>query len=200
MPLTTITQQMTAAVTSIAGAALQQNFAPIGIISGIISKMSGKIPLLRRLLRITTQRITFAFMPNYKAFVASIADNPIKARYLFIDFEDYVKTMLTDHEITEFYKFINDKSDNDLYKEIVIEMVNKMFNNDINTGKKVIYFIDNEKIFKLINKRRKIYIYPKTPEDADIKTIYSSITENIRKQVIIYKSFSELVTTIAHRL
>jgi hypothetical protein len=76
-------------------------------------------------------------------------------------------------------------------------MVNKIFNSDINTNKKIIYFIDNEKIFKLINKKRKIYVYPRSVDDGNAKAMYLSIVENAKKKMILYKSFSDLEEQIA---
>lgn len=193
MPFTTVTNAIAGTQSSI-----NPLFSPISIIIGIITKMSGKISFLKKLFR-RTSKITFAFMPKYKQFIPSVIKDKIKEKYLLIDFEDYVKTILNENEVSEFNKFI-EKSDSDLYKQIVTEMVNKLFNNDINTRKKIIYFIDNEKVFKLIDKKRKVYIYPKKPDDIDSAGMYSSIVDNIRKKILIYKSFTDLEDLIASRV
>jgi hypothetical protein len=171
--------------------------APLGIIGTIIEKMATKKSLIRRLLGMRS-KIIFAYMPKYKPFICSVCNEKVKEKCLLIDFEDYVKTILNADEVTQFYNFVNDKSDNDLYREIVLEMVNKMFSNQIETSKKIIYFLDNEKIFKLITKKRKVYIYPKTPDEADIKFVFSSLVENIKKKLMIYKSYTDLETQLLH--
>jgi hypothetical protein len=130
MPLTQLSQ-LASTVSSI-----NPLFAPIGIIAGIIAKMSVKIPFLRRLFR--KSKINFVFMPDYKHFISTVSNEKIKEKYLFIDFDDYVKTILNEQELTEFNKFV-ERGDNDLYKQIVSDMVNKIFNSDINTNKKIIY-------------------------------------------------------------
>lgn len=179
---------------SVAGVASAINTAlsPLNVITNIISKMSvSKSSILRRLFG-RRSRLLFVFMPKYKQFVQSITKEKLSEKYLFIDFEDYVKTILNEQEVAQFNNFINDKSDNDLYKEIVSEMVNKLFSNDINTSKRIIYLTDNEKVFKLIDQKRKIYIYPKLPDDSEMKSMYCSMIEHIKSRLIIYKSFSEL--------
>jgi hypothetical protein len=171
--------------------------SPLSIIVNIITKMNIKVPFLRRLFG-RRRRISFIYMPKYKTFISSITKEKVRQRYLLIDIEDYIKTILNEEEVLKFTQFVNDKSDNDLYKEIVGDMVNKIFDQDINTSKRILYFTDNEKIFKLIENKRKMFIYPKTPDDTEYKSIYSSVIENIKKHVIIYKSFSELEDIILH--
>jgi hypothetical protein len=138
-------------------------------------------------------------MPKYKQFLSQVSNEKIKERFLLIDFDDYLNTILSEQERTEFFKFV-DKGDSDLYKQISSELMTKIFTNDINTSKKVLYFIDNEKVFKLLNQKAKLYVYPEKPDDADYATMYSSLVQNIKKRVITYKSFSDLENTIVSRL
>ena len=79
-----------------------------------------------------------------------------------------------------------------MYKQISTELMQKIFTNDINTSKKVIYFIDNEKIFKLLNQKKKYYIYPEQPNENEFSSMYKSIIQNVKKNIVIYKSFEKL--------
>ena len=185
MPISSMTTAITTATTTI-----NPLVSSVGVVLGIIAKMTMKISFFKRLFR-RTNKIKFIYMPKYKQFISQIKNEKIKEKYLMIDFDDYLSTILSEQERNEFYKFI-DKGENDLYKQISTELITKIFTNDINTSKKVLYFIDNEKVFKLITRKCKFFIYPDKPDDADYPVIYKSLTENVRKKILIYNSFTDL--------
>jgi len=193
MPLSSMSTAIVATTS-----AINPLFSSIGIVLGIIAKMTSKIPFFRRLFR-RSNKIKYVYMPKYKQFISQIKNEKVKERYLMIDFDDYLGTILSDTERAEFYKFV-EKGDSDLYKQISTELMEKIFTNDINTNKKVLYFIDNEKVFKLLNKKQKHFIYPEKPEDADYPVIYKSLVENIKKNIIVFKSFTDLEELIVSRL
>lgn len=192
MPLTSV---ITGTVGSTIATSLNPLFAPLEIVLGIIAKLKGSF--LKRLFR-RKPKTTFAYMPKYKTFLRDIQEKT-KENYLFIDFDDYIRTILNEQQLTEFNSFLN-KSDNDLYKYKVIEMVNSLFNVDIDTNKKVVFFMDNEKVLNLIKKKRKLYIYPQKPEDIECISMYASIVANLQKKVISYKSFTDLEDTLKRRV
>jgi hypothetical protein len=193
MPISSMTTALSSATTVI-----NPLVSSVGIVLGIIAKMTIKIPFFKRLFR-RYNKIKYIFMPKYKSFLSQIKNEKIKEKYLMIDFDDYLTTILSETEKAEFYKFI-EKGDNDLYKQISTELMTKIFTNDINTSKKVLYFIDNEKIFKLLTQKHKFYIYPEKPDDPDYPTIYKSVIENVKKKILIYKSFSDLEDVIVSKL
>ena len=197
MPISSMTSALTATATSLT-TTINPLVSSVGVVLGIIAKMTIKIPFLKRLFR-RMNKVKYVFMPKYKQFLSQVSNEKIKERFLLIDFDDYLNTILSEQERTEFFKFV-DKGDSDLYKQISTELMTKIFTNDINTSKKVLYFIDNEKVFKLLNQKAKLYVYPETPDDADYATMYSSLVQNIKKRIITYKSFSELENTIVSRL
>jgi hypothetical protein len=197
MPISSMTSALTATATSLT-TTINPLVSSVGVVLGIIAKMTIKIPFLKRLFR-RMNKVKYVFMPKYKQFLSQVGNEKIKERFLLIDFDDYLNTILSEQERTEFFKFV-DKGDSDLYKQISSELMTKIFTNDINTSKKVLYFIDNEKVFKLLNQKAKLYVYPEKPDDADYATMYSSLVQNIKKRVITYKSFSDLENTIVSRL
>lgn len=197
MPISSMTTALTATATSLT-TTINPLVSSVGVVLGIIAKMTIKIPFLKRLFR-RMNKIKYVFMPKYKQFLPQVSNEKIKERFLLIDFDDYLNTILSEQERTEFFKFI-EKGDSDLYKQISTELMTKIFTNDINTSKKVLYFIDNEKVFKLLNQKAKLYMYPEKPDDADYATMYSSLVQNIKKRIITYKSFSDLENTIVSRL
>jgi hypothetical protein len=197
MPISSMTSALTATATSLT-TTINPLVSSVGVVLGIIAKMTIKIPFLKRLFR-RMNKVKYVFMPKYKQFLSQVSNEKIKERFLLIDFDDYLNTILSEQERTEFFKFV-DKGDSDLYKQISSELMTKIFTNDINTSKKVLYFIDNEKVFKLLNQKAKLYVYPEKPDDADYATMYSSLVQNIKKRVITYKSFSDLENTIVSRL
>jgi len=170
----------------------------VGIVLGIIAKMTIKIPFFKRLFR-RMNKVKYIFMPKYKLFLQNVMNEKIKERYLMIDFDDYLSTILSEQERTEFYKFV-DRGDSDLYKQISTELMTKIFSNDISTNKKVLYFIDNEKVFKLLTQKKKYYVFPQVPEEGDYKTMYQSVVQNVKKKILIYKSFNELEEIVLSRL
>jgi len=184
MPLPTI-ETITATTTTI-----NPLVSSVGVVLGIIAKMTLKLPFFKRLFR-RINKIKYVFMPNYKSFLPVIKNEKLKEKYLMIDFDDYISAILSETEKNEFYKFV-ERGDNDLYKQISTELMQKIFTNDINTSKKVIYFIDNEKIFKLLNQKKKYYIYPEQPNENEFSSMYKSIIQNVKKNIVIYKSFEKL--------
>jgi hypothetical protein len=193
MPFNTMASAITTATTTI-----NPLVSSVGIVLGIIAKMTIKIPFFKRLFK-RMNKIKYIFMPKYKLFLQNVMNEKIKERYLMIDFDDYLSTILSEQERTEFYKFV-DRGDSDLYKQISTELMTKIFSNDINTNKKVLYFIDNEKVFKLLTQKKKYYVFPQVPEEGDYKTMYQSVVQNVKKKILIYKSFNELEEIIISRL
>lgn len=193
MPFNTMASAITTATTTI-----NPLVSSVGIVLGIIAKMTIKIPFFKRLFR-RMNKVKYIFMPKYKLFLQNVMNEKIKERYLMIDFDDYLSTILSEQERTEFYKFV-DRGDSDLYKQISTELMTKIFSNDISTNKKVLYFIDNEKVFKLLTQKKKYYVFPQVPEEGDYKTMYQSVVQNVKKKILIYKSFNELEEIVLSRL
>ena len=83
MPLPTI-ETITATTTTI-----NPLVSSVGVVLGIIAKMTLKLPFFKRLFR-RINKIKYVFMPNYKSFLPVIKNEKLKEKYLMIDFDDYI--------------------------------------------------------------------------------------------------------------
>ena len=94
MPISSMTSALTATATSLT-TTINPLVSSVGVVLGIIAKMTIKIPFLKRLFR-RMNKVKYVFMPKYKQFLSQVSNEKIKERFLLIDFDDYLNTILSE--------------------------------------------------------------------------------------------------------